>query len=68
MLYSGDPYLQRQVRDVVSRSGDFLRVAENSSNGQLPHHFAKDVPTFGPERSNSDWTKHLLVKTADMLT
>jgi hypothetical protein len=46
MLYSGDPYLQRQVRDVVERSGEFLRVADNSSNGQLPHHFAKDVPTF----------------------
>ena len=41
LIYSGEPYLQRQARDVIERSGAFLKP-----NGQLPHHFEKDKPTF----------------------
>eukprot|EP00040_Diaphanoeca_grandis_P026583 m.149250 g.149250 ORF g.149250 m.149250 type:complete len:880 (-) comp30646_c0_seq1:102-2741(-) len=61
MIYSGNPYLMRQARDVVERSGDFLL-----ENGQLPHHFVNDKPTYtalsgatqtGP---NTFWTKTAL--------
>jgi hypothetical protein len=58
MVYSGNPYLQEQSRLVVERSGAFLKP-----NGQLPHHFVDDKPTYlalsgatqtGP---NTFWTK-----------
>ena len=42
MLYTGDPYLQQQAKDVLMRSGAFL----NQSTGQVPHHFQKDQPTY----------------------
>eukprot|EP00043_Microstomoeca_roanoka_P000963 m.30236 g.30236 ORF g.30236 m.30236 type:complete len:789 (+) comp10587_c0_seq1:120-2486(+) len=41
ILYSGDPYLQEQARLVIERSGAFLKP-----NGQLPHHFEYDQPTY----------------------
>ncbi len=50
LLYSGDPYLQHQARLVVERSGAFLKQnatdPDDPSNGQLPHHFNKDKPTY----------------------
>eukprot|EP00730_Choanoeca_flexa_P003156 TRINITY_DN11310_c0_g1_i3.p1 TRINITY_DN11310_c0_g1~~TRINITY_DN11310_c0_g1_i3.p1 ORF type:complete len:844 (+),score=181.87 TRINITY_DN11310_c0_g1_i3:336-2534(+) len=61
MMMTGDPYLLQQARAVFERSGAFLR-----QNGQLPHHFEKDQPTFialsgetqtGP---NIFWTKTAL--------
>lgn len=61
LMYSGDNYFLEQARQVVERSGSFLK-----SNGQLPHHFEKDVPTYtalsgatqtGP---NTFWTKTAL--------
>lgn len=53
--------VQDQVRQVIERSGAFLKP-----NGQLPHHFNKDVPTYtalsgatqtGP---NTFWVKSAL--------
>jgi hypothetical protein len=41
LLWSGDPYLIRQARATIERSG-----AEMSDTGQLPHHFEGDRPTF----------------------
>jgi hypothetical protein len=41
LLYSGDPYLQEQVRTVVERNGDFI-----NDKGQLPHHFKDTTPTY----------------------
>eukprot|EP00055_Hartaetosiga_balthica_P004148 m.10318 g.10318 ORF g.10318 m.10318 type:complete len:814 (-) comp3651_c0_seq2:140-2581(-) len=41
ILYSGDAYLQEQARQVIERSGAFLKP-----NGQLPHHFNVDVPVY----------------------
>jgi len=41
MLFSGDPYLQEQVRVVIERNGDFM-----NHKGQLPHHFQNTEPTF----------------------
>ena len=35
MLWSGDAFLQQQVKAVLERSGSFL----NKTTGQLPHHF-----------------------------
>ena len=46
LIYSGDEYLQRQARDVLMRSGAFLRVSDDNLNGELPHHFVKDKPTY----------------------
>lgn len=46
LLYSGDAYLQRQARDVLMRSGAFLRVSDDDLNGELPHHFVDDKPTY----------------------
>jgi hypothetical protein len=66
MLYSGDPYLQLQARQVVERSGAFLKVTNDKYNGQLPHHFEGSKPTYtalsgatqtGP---NTFWTKTAL--------
>ena len=63
MIYSGDEYLQKQAKEVLMRSGDFLRVSDDDLNGELPHHFVKDKPTYtalsgaiqtGP---NTFWTK-----------
>jgi hypothetical protein len=62
MLYSGDPYLQEQVRLVVERTGAFMKPA----SGQLPHHFNGIEPYYlalsgetqtGP---NTFWTKTAL--------
>jgi hypothetical protein len=62
LIYSGNTYLQQQARLVLERSGDFLKP-----NGQLPHHFEKDVPTYlalsgatqtGP---NTFWVKSALM-------
>ena len=41
LIYSGEPYLQQQARVVIERSGAFLKP-----NGQLPHHFVDDKPTY----------------------
>lgn len=41
LLFSGDPYLQEQVRVVVERNGDFI-----NDKGQLPHHFKDTTPTY----------------------
>lgn len=41
LMYTGNSYLQEQARLVIERSGAFLKP-----NGQLPHHFKKDVPTY----------------------
>lgn len=41
LLYSQDPYLQKQVRLVLERSGSFI-----NSKGELPHHFVGVTPTF----------------------
>jgi hypothetical protein len=41
LIYSGEPYLQQQARLVIERSGAFLKP-----NGQLPHHFENDQPTY----------------------
>jgi hypothetical protein len=66
MLYTGDEYLQKQAQAVVERSGAFLKVTADKFNGQLPHHFKDDVPTYlalsgatqtGP---NTFWTKTAL--------
>ena len=66
MIYSGDLYLQHQARDVLMRSGEFLKISSDKFNGELPHHFEGDVPTFlalsgavqtGP---NTFWTKTAL--------
>ena len=66
MIYSGDTYLQQQARNVLMRSGQFLKVSTDKFNGELPHHFKDDVPTFlalsgavqtGP---NTFWTKTAL--------
>jgi hypothetical protein len=62
MLYSGDAYLQEQVRQVVERTGTFMKP----ENGQLPHHFNGIQPYYlalsgetqtGP---NTFWTKTAL--------
>lgn len=62
ILYSGDPYLQNQVRMVVERTGSFMKP----DNGQLPHHFNGVEPYYlalsgetqtGP---NTFWTKTAL--------
>lgn len=62
MLYSGDPYLQNQVRMVIERTGTFMKT----ENGQLPHHFNGITPYYlalsgetqtGP---NTFWTKTAL--------
>jgi len=61
LMYTGNNYLIEQARLVIERSGSFLK-----DNGQLPHHFTKDVPTYtalsgatqtGP---NIFWTKTAL--------
>ena len=61
LIYSGDSFLQDEARRVIERSGQFLK-----QNGQLPHHFVGDTPTFtalsgatqtGP---NTFWTKAAL--------
>jgi len=41
MLFSGDPYLQEQVRTVLERNGAYM-----NDKGQLPHHFVGVVPTY----------------------
>ena len=41
LLWSGDPFLQEQVRIVVERSGAFL-----TEDGQLPHHFNGVEPVY----------------------
>lgn len=41
LLFSGDPYLQEQVRTVLERNGDFI-----NEKGQLPHHFQNATPTY----------------------
>lgn len=41
LLWSHDPFLQDQVRQVIERSGDFL-----TDRGQLPHHFIGVEPQF----------------------
>eukprot|EP01062_Namystynia_karyoxenos_P056453 TRINITY_DN47418_c0_g1_i1.p1 TRINITY_DN47418_c0_g1~~TRINITY_DN47418_c0_g1_i1.p1 ORF type:complete len:912 (+),score=201.92 TRINITY_DN47418_c0_g1_i1:73-2736(+) len=41
LVYSGDPYLQEQVRAVLERNGDFI-----NAKGQLPHHFQGTTPTY----------------------
>jgi len=41
MLFSGDPYLQDQVRIVLEHNGNFM-----NERGQLPHHFQGTRPTF----------------------
>lgn len=61
LMYAGNSYLQEQARLVIERSGAFLK-----SNGQLPHHFKKDVPTYsalsGAEQTgpNTFWVKTAL--------
>ena len=66
MIYSGNLYLQQQARDVLMRSGEFLKISGDKFNGELPHHFKGDVPTYlalsgavqtGP---NTFWTKTAL--------
>lgn len=61
LLYSGEPYLQDQVRQVLERSGSFLLPS-----GQLPHHFVGVKPVYdsiaggvqtGP---NTFWVKSCL--------
>ena len=61
LIYSGDAFLLDEARRVIERSGEFLKA-----NGQLPHHFVDDKPTFtalsgatqtGP---NTFWTKAAL--------
>jgi len=42
VLYSGDPYLQRQARLVIERTGSFIK----GENGQLPHHFDGVKPFY----------------------
>jgi len=41
LLFSGDAYLQEQVRFVLERNGDFM-----NAKGQLPHHFQDVTPTY----------------------
>lgn len=41
LLFSGDPYLQEQVRFVLEHNGDFI-----NDKGQLPHHFKGVTPTY----------------------
>eukprot|EP01065_Artemidia_motanka_P009197 TRINITY_DN14698_c0_g1_i1.p1 TRINITY_DN14698_c0_g1~~TRINITY_DN14698_c0_g1_i1.p1 ORF type:complete len:961 (+),score=323.32 TRINITY_DN14698_c0_g1_i1:61-2883(+) len=41
LLYSGDSYLQQQVRTVLERNGDFI-----NDKGQLPHHFRGVEPQY----------------------
>mmetsp|Transcript_9666 Transcript_9666/g.28527 ORF Transcript_9666/g.28527 Transcript_9666/m.28527 type:complete len:821 (-) Transcript_9666:30-2492(-) len=41
LLYSGDEYLQAQVRAVLERNGDVMK-----DGGQLPHHFVGLDPTY----------------------
>ncbi len=46
LLWSGDRFLQEQVRMVVERSGDFLGGDGAVDAGQLPHHFEGTTPVF----------------------
>lgn len=41
LLFSGDTYLQEQVRSVLERNGDFI-----NDKGQLPHHFVDIKPVY----------------------
>mmetsp|Transcript_19730 Transcript_19730/g.28382 ORF Transcript_19730/g.28382 Transcript_19730/m.28382 type:complete len:812 (+) Transcript_19730:108-2543(+) len=42
ILYSGDAYLQNQVRQVIERTGSFMKT----ETGQLPHHFNGAEPYY----------------------
>jgi hypothetical protein len=46
LLWSGDRFLQEQVRMLVERSGSFLGGEGAMDPGQLPHHFAGIEPVF----------------------
>ena len=41
LLYSGDPYLERQARETIEKSGAAIRP-----DGQVPHHFDGTNPTY----------------------
>ncbi|MCW2952570.1 MAG: hypothetical protein JWQ48_1740 [Conexibacter sp.] len=41
LLYSGDPYLERQARETIEKSGAAIRP-----DGQIPHHFNGTDPTY----------------------
>jgi len=41
LVYSGDPYLQRQARTIIDKTG-----AHILSNGQVPHHFVDTTPSY----------------------
>jgi hypothetical protein len=41
LLYSGDPYLERQARETIETSGAAIRP-----DGQIPHHFNGTDPTY----------------------
>ena len=41
LVYSGDPYLQREARKLIETSG-----AAMLASGQIPHHFSEDQPLF----------------------
>jgi len=41
LVYSGDPYLQRQARTLIETSGARIRP-----DGQVPHHFVDATPSY----------------------
>jgi len=41
LVYSGDPYLQRQARTLIDKTG-----AHILSSGQVPHHFVDTTPSY----------------------
>lgn len=55
LLFSGDTYLQEQVRSVLERNGDFI-----NDKGQLPHHFVDIKPVYQAISGETQTSKCLL--------